>query len=415
MGPSALRLAAASLPLLLAACGSSGGTESATPRDGAGAAAASDIRLEAGEPYALPGSGTGFGAGGGALGDFNHDGHTDLALANGRGGGINILLNRGDGRFAEALVAEASGTVQAVASDDFDGDGLLDLVAAGLQDFSVTMLKGQGDGRFVAGASSIVGLLPQGIITADFNHDGHTDLAVLNGSLTLAVLLGQGDGRFGAARQLPGGLFTTSVASGDFDGDGHADLALADGITEIITVYRGTGDGSFARGGLYFAGGFAESIVAGDLNGDGLDDIVAGLVAAPLRALLRELPEQQLRLLAGPYGSGADVLLADGQGGFAAPVHYLAGTAATAVAIDDYDRDGRADIAVANFLSKDLTLLRGSGGGLFAPGPSYEASGGAQLLLNADYDGDGWPDLAVPGGLGAAELTIFRNISGSAP
>src|SRR5207302_8630941 len=63
-----------------------------------------------------------------AVGDFNGDGHLDLAVAS--GGGVSVLLGNGDGSFQTARNFPAGTGPQSVAVGDFDGDGHLDLAVA---------------------------------------------------------------------------------------------------------------------------------------------------------------------------------------------------------------------------------------------------------------------------------------------
>lgn len=65
--------------------------------------------------------------------DFDGDGITDLAVANGAGGRVSILRGLGSGAFTKALTLELEDTparkLAALALGDFNGDGRADLVA----------------------------------------------------------------------------------------------------------------------------------------------------------------------------------------------------------------------------------------------------------------------------------------------
>jgi hypothetical protein len=112
------------------------------------------------------------------VGDFDEDGHQDLAVANEYSDDVAILLGNGDVTFQEALFFSAD-------------DG------------------------------------PQSVAIGDFNEDGHQDLAIVhNDGDNAAILLGNGDGTFQETSFYYTGR-SYSVAIGDFDEDGHQDLAVA--------------------------------------------------------------------------------------------------------------------------------------------------------------------------------------------
>lgn len=97
------------------------------------------------------------------------------------------------------------------------------------------------------------------------------------------------------------------------------------------------------------------------------------------------------------------VLLGDGLGGFRpAPGSPIGlGFPAHLVVVADFDRDGKADLAVTEHDSNDVVLLRGAGGGRFsrmAGSPVRAIDGVAPHnhgLAAADFDGNGAPDLAT--------------------
>ena len=87
--------------------------------------------------------------------------------------------------------------VPGVVTGDFNGDGHIDLAVANQDGNTVSVVLGRGDGTFQPQVSYAVGSAPTGIVTGDFNDDGHIDLAVANlNDNTLSVLLGNGDGTF---------------------------------------------------------------------------------------------------------------------------------------------------------------------------------------------------------------------------
>src|SRR5438132_14251386 len=74
----------------------------------------------------------GFQLGFGIVGDFNGDGHLDIAAVNGRYGGMDVLLGDGHGNFQAPQTSAVGAFVYPVVVGDFNGDGHLDLADGSL-------------------------------------------------------------------------------------------------------------------------------------------------------------------------------------------------------------------------------------------------------------------------------------------
>ena len=121
------------------------------------------------------------------------------------------------------------------------------------------------------------------------------------------------------------------------------------------------------------------SVAIGDFNGDGKLDIVT----------------------ANERSGDATVLLGDGRGGFApAPGSpFPAGPSPNDIAVGDFNRDGRLDLAFANHETQQLTVLLGDGRGGFAPAPHSPVTVAVRPhphgIAAGDFNGDGIPDLVT--------------------
>jgi uncharacterized protein (TIGR03437 family) len=92
------------------------------------------------------------------------------------------------------------------------------------------------------------------------------------------------------------------------------------------------------------------------------------------------------------------ILAGRGTGLFQAAVSYPVGTTPVALASADLNGDGKPDLIVANSASGDLSILFGKGDGTFLAAVSIPTAGAPNSVTVSDFNGDGIPDLAVANG-----------------
>jgi hypothetical protein len=215
------------------------------------------------------------------IGDLDGDGKQDLAIGDAgpvNGLTVSVLLNTGNGNFANRRAYRVPRAPISLAIGDVNGDGHLDLVTGNHLRLSVSVLLNAGDGTFPNRRQYRVGRFPSAVAIGDLNGDKAPDLAVSDyRDAKLSVLLNGGDGTFGEKRDYATGGYSLSVVIGDFDGDGTADLATGDPGAEAVRVLPGKGDGSFGDFVEYPVPGGPGVLVTGDIDGDGDPDLVAGL------------------------------------------------------------------------------------------------------------------------------------------
>ena len=97
------------------------------------------------------------------------------------------------------------------------------------------------------------------------------------------------------------------------------------------------------------------------------------------------------------YGSdNVAILRGDGAGHFAAATFVPVGDGPLGLAAADLNRDGRLDLAVANGESDDLSILLGDGaGGFAAAGPAVRLTNGPWYVSIGDVNRDHRPDIVV--------------------
>ncbi len=378
-----------------------------------------------------------------AVGDFNHDGNTDLAVSAGNGNTVSVLWGKGDGTFAGQVNAGTGDIPYSVVSANFAGhnDGTTDLVTANSGGNSVSAIVSNGNETFQTRTDFDAGTTPRAVATGDFNSDGFADLVVTNsncanfpscGPSTISILLGDGDGTFQGPTSYSTGTDTYPyfVVVGDFNGDKVADIAVANYATNTVSVFLGNGDGTFQPHIDTSTGGEEPtSIATGDFNGDGkLDIAVTNFYTNNVSVLLGKGDGTFTPASGSPYAAGngpisvavaqfgggqidlvvvnetdstAGVLVGNGDGTFKPQSQhptYSTGSGGNPLSVvaGAFSGVGSLDLAVADFLTQEVSVLLGNGDGTFQA-VKYYATGNANpsSIVFADFNGDGNLDLAL--------------------
>lgn len=370
-----------------------------------------------------------------AVGDFDNDGRDDLAVgirsADNQRGKVQIIklssptekqIWSQDSAGIAGVAEELDFFGFSLASGDFDGDGHDDLAigafgeaiegnsldAAGAVTVlygSVDLLSSDGSQLWTQNSAGIQGVAEDGgefgyaLASGDFNGDGYDDLAVgAQGKSvgpqaddgTVNVIFGSASGLTSAGNQLWSQAsfscdecdlswadrFGSSLASGEFNGDAYDDLAIGvpgeridvgDGNVKAgaVHVLFGSGSGIVADGNVLLhqeldtidesvqpEEDFGKSLAVGDFDGDGVDDLLIGVTDNDTYGIGNGFGAAHL-ITGLDEASFTNVtyhpIRFDDASGFGA-----------AVAAGDFDNDGKADAAIGAPDAEDIYRMDGS-------------------------------------------------------
>ena len=313
--------------------------------------------------------------------DFDSDGKVDLATSNGYGGAVSVVRNKS--------------TAGPVGSNSFDPK------------FDFT-----------------TGYGPYGLAVGDLDGDGRKDLVTIYNGNTISIFK-----NISAAGTIDANSFATpidflvgfnlglaEVAIGDLDNDGRPDLAVTDQTGNKVLVFKNTGSAgiidanSLATRIEFATASSPRGVAISDLDADGKLEMAVANVNGNSVSVFKN------KSVSGTIDANS----------FAAKVDFISGPNGTNdIAIGDLDGDGKPDLAVCNYYSNTVSILRNIAisGSItlesFASKVDFGTATGPQTIALGDLDGDGKVDIATANfssnitDATANKISVFKNTSTS--
>lgn len=220
--------------------------------------------------------------------------------------------------------------------------------------------------------------------------DQHAIQVFMNNSTSPTITLGTGYSPEG-------------VTLADLDGDGYLDIISANLIGQTISVFRN----NFIANGTFISSinfGYSSQpyrVITGDLDGDGKPEIIVGDWG----------PQTNLAV----YWNKSSVGIINSYS-FSKPIAFKTSDGASTLKLGDIDGDGKLDLVTANMLTNSISILRNTitnntiTTGAFASSVDFDVNSSPSGLTIDDFDGDGKPDIAVANEANST-VSIFRNVA----
>ena len=248
---------------------------------------------------------------------------------------------------------------------------------------------------------------PLKITAADFDNDNKPDIAssVYINATRVSVFKNvglNGNMQFQPRREyevIAGAAGLTKAISTDVDGDAKPDMIAVSDAGDFLAIFKNTTTAdsiSFAAKAIFGTGIDPTTVTAADLDNDGKPDFAVTNSTAGTLSVFKNI-------------SSSNAVLCKPKQDF----NSGSGGAPQAILLEDFDNDGRRDMAAINYNHSNLVLFANTstvGTISFADKTSKPTGTGPIYLTAADLDGDGKLEIMVANST-SKSISVFRNIS----
>ncbi len=370
------------------------------------------------------------------VGDFDRDHRMDIVCANFFESSVTVFENSGfgPGQFSDTTSLNTALEPVGITVANIEGNYSPDIITANKAGNVISVFKNHYPANFDPYEEYPAGPAPVAVISADVNSDGSLDLIVASDdSNTVSILYNNGSGEYYKRKtySVSGGPY--GIATADFDGDGDMDFATANSYGNSVSVFFNQPipiimSTTPVQNELNIKADSAISVGFNtDINMTSVDStsfVVNGSVTGPHTGTFSfDYISDIISLEMNESFSAGEVVtvtlttdIQSSSGGYFLDSAYIwsftvdvtgecgdffgdtlagAGTDPVGTTVGDFNGDGYLDVATANYIGEEVTVILSNGSGTYDPADIYDVGAIAYAIESGDLDNDGFIDLAV--------------------
>jgi hypothetical protein len=330
--------------------------------------------------------------------DLNADGKPEIVATQDWSSSINMFTNISSPRsigFSTNIPYAIGNEGKAISAGDVNGDGIPEVLIAKEQSDYVTIYNNTLSDIY---STSITGG-PNSFAITDLDADGKTDIVVgcaRSSSIVVLRNTSAGSTLSFSKQSISLSGFMSKLAVRDIDGDGKPDICGVIPDNNTFVILRNT----YASGNLTFSpstfstGTHPVHIQLDDLDGDDKPDIAVSNATSKTLSIFRNT-------------SSSGTIALD------AKVDYTANGTPTNLSIADMDGDTKPEIVLGDAANSSFTVFKNNStsGAISFTGITIAADMRATYIAINDFDGDGKNDVAITD-INSNAIEVFRNIIG---
>jgi hypothetical protein len=330
--------------------------------------------------------------------DLNADGKPEIVATQQWSNNINLFTNTSYNSnigFSTNMPYAIGAEGRDIIGGDINSDGIPEVLVAKEQNDVVTIYNNTLSDIYSA---SITGG-PNSLVITDLDADGKSDIVVgCDRSSSIVVLRNTSSGgTLSFSKQsisLSG--FMSKLTVRDMDGDGKPDICGILPALNTLTILRNT----YTTGSLTFSisnfttGTDAVHIQTDDLDGDDKPDIAVSNATSKTLSVFRN-------------NSTAGNIALD------AKIDYTANGTPTFISIADIDGDVKPEIALGDAANSSIQIFKNNStsGAINFTGVTLATSMRSDYIVVNDFDGDGKNDVAIAD-VNSNAIQVLRNVIG---